>query len=493
MALIAAIGRQLASEDITFAVVSSGSGEVTAGDPGARVVVLIGAIPDRRLPAPPIRSLADATEHEIRSTTAEVLTATRVSLGAAVERLRLSADPASLVVLIPATSAVGRIHDGVAGIPAAGLSSLVPTLARELADDAIAVNAVLTTSQTSPDRIAAAVAGLAAATRDGPTITGQIIDVADATRAPTTALTTASTAPSTGTRPNETSSRAGALDLPRFAGKVALVTGAVRPPHMGRATALRLATEGADVVLVDAPAAGNAELDSDATEPGALEDLVAEIKALGRRALAIPVAHLGSAESAHLVEVIVDQFGQLDVVCHLGGGTGSRLGTGPLLEITDDAWGNCLDTNLFAPWFVAQAAVRQMRAHGEGGSIVLLSSYAVRDHPARYGAFCAARTGVVRLAEVLAQECAADGIRVNTVLPLGVAPDSAPNPGLADLVRHSGVDRSGVDASTWARERIPMGRMQDPAETAAAFAFLASDDASFISGQALAVAGGAVD
>lgn len=458
----------------------------------ARVVVLTGALPVGRLPATRTGSgaetLADVGEHEIRSTVAEVLTTTWLALRSTVGQLRDRDEPASIVVIIPASGPTGRAADGVAGIAAAGIDSMIRTLGRELADQAIAVNGVRAPSGADPEAIADAVAALAHTTHrpagpiTGP-ITGQVLDVVPMQHAPTWAA--ADRAPAR--RPSERTATAPA-GQGRFAGRVALVTGAVRPPHLGRATALRLASEGADVVLVDSPATGDPEADSDATAVGALEELVSEIQALGRRALAIPHTILGAAQADHLVEVIVHELGRLDVVCHLGGGTGPRLGTGPLLEITDEAWATCLDANLLVPWFVAGAAARQMRAQGTGGSIVLLSSYAVLDHPERYGAFCAARTGVVRLAEVLAQQCAGDGVRVNTVLPLGVAPGAAPNPGLADLVRHR-----GADASTWAVDRIPMGRLQDPEETASVFAFLASDDASFVSGQSIAVAGGAID
>lgn len=513
MVLAAALGRRLTDDAVPFALVTGGSLDPAAQRPidlgQARFVVLAGALPVGRLPGPaPSRShtgnddgtatLVDVGEHEIRSTLAEVLTTTWIALRSTVRQLRQEDEPASIVVVIPASGPTGRASDGIAGIAAAGIDAMIRTLARELAGEAIAVNGVRAPSGTDPEAIADAVAALARATRgssgrDTTPITGQILDVVPSRNAPTLPRadrgpTADRPAPGSAGAPRGTTEAGTPADRGRFAGQVALVTGAVRPPHMGRATALRLAAEGADVVIVDSPATGDPDADSDATATGALEDLVAEIQALGRRALAVPVKVLGADQASHLVDVIVHELGHLDVVCHLGGGTGPRLGTGPLVDITDEAWSTCLDANLLSPWFVASAAARRMRVQGTGGAIVLLSSYAVLDNPERYGAFCAARTGVVRLAEVLAQQCARDGVRVNTVLPLGVSPGSAPNPGLADLVRHQ-----GAEASSWATDRIPMGRMQEAEETAAVFAFLASDDASFVSGQSIAVAGGAID
>lgn len=270
-------------------------------------------------------------------------------------------------------------------------------------------------------------------------------------------------------------------------GKVALVTGAARPPGLGHATALRLAAEGADVVCVDAPPGGDADADSDAVAPGALDQLAKEISGMGRRAIALASDLSDEAAVDAVVAGAVDELGRIDVCCHLGGGTGPRLGTGPLVEIDEAAWDRCMTANLVTPWLVARACAVQMVAQGTGGAITLLSSYAVRNTPEGFGAFSAARAGVVRLVEVLAVELAAAGVRANAVLPLGVEPTDVPNPGLEQLLRDRGESREH-----WARRAIPMGRLQAADETAAVFAFLSSDDASFVSGQAVNVAGGAV-
>ena len=128
-----------------------------------------------------------------------------------------------------------------------------------------------------------------------------------------------------------------------------------------------------------------------------------------------------------------------------------------------------------------------MIEQGDGGAIVsLASSAAVRGEPS-FGAFSAARAGVVRLTEVLAAELGPHGIRANSVCPLGVSPHAGGgNPGLV-----FGAVRRGVDARRLDPGRIPLGRMQSPDETAAVMVFLVSDDASFVSGESVVVAGGA--
>jgi NAD(P)-dependent dehydrogenase (short-subunit alcohol dehydrogenase family) len=269
--------------------------------------------------------------------------------------------------------------------------------------------------------------------------------------------------------------------------KVAFVTGVGRPPGLGRATALRLAREGADVVCVDAPASGDPTRDSDSVPRGAVDQVVDLIHELSRRALAVE-ADLTRPEGVDVaIGRAVEQFGRIGVCCHLGGGTGPNLGTGPLVDIDEAAWDRCLATNLTAPWLVARACARHMVEQGDAGSITLLSSFAARNAPERYGAFSAARSGLVRLVEVLALELAASNIRVNAVLPLGVEPVGASNPGLDDLRRST-----GQPLDEWVRQHVPLGRLQRADETAAVFAFLASDEASFVSGQAVSVSGGAV-
>ena len=268
-------------------------------------------------------------------------------------------------------------------------------------------------------------------------------------------------------------------------GKVAFVTGAARAPGMGRATALRLARDGADVVCVDQAPGDTDERDSDGVAAGALDAVADEIRQLGRRAMTFELDPTDVTAVQEAVNATVDQLGRLDVCCHFAGGTGPRLGTGPLLEIDEQAWDRCIDTNLISAWVVTRAAAEAMIECGDGGAIVVLSSFAARSTPEGYGAFSAARAGVVRLVEVLALELAASGIRANAVLPLGVASDQ-PNPGLAELADRDG----GLD--DWVQRSIPAGRLQSPDEVAAVAAFLCGADASFVSGQAISVSGGAL-
>jgi NAD(P)-dependent dehydrogenase (short-subunit alcohol dehydrogenase family) len=274
----------------------------------------------------------------------------------------------------------------------------------------------------------------------------------------------------------------------RFGGKVALVAGCARPPGIGHATALRLARGGARVACVDAvgtlpPEWGPGAYDTGFVPHELLEQVAAEVGSAGAGAAAFPVDPFDQTSWAAAVQDVVARFGGVDICCALMGTTGPHAGDGPLLDVPIASWQRCFDVNVTAPLLVSRSCARAMIERGGGGAIVLLSSYAAVMAPVTSGTIGAARAAANMVTASLAAELAPHGIRVNAVMPLGVqSPDPRfPNPGLA---RRAG----GVPA--WVRTEVPLGRPQSPDETAAAVEFLCSEDASYISGVCLPVAGG---
>ena len=271
-----------------------------------------------------------------------------------------------------------------------------------------------------------------------------------------------------------------------FRGKVAWVAGAARPPGIGRAVAIGLARLGADVACVDIvdDAAGTGQ--SFRVTQAGLEATAEAVRAEGQRALVLPVDVTDAEAVAASVATTVGELGRLDVGCNLSGGTGPALGNGPLVDLDPAGWRAAVDANVTAALLGAQACARAMIEQGSGGAIVSLSSSAALVSEPGFGAFAAARAALGRITEGLARELGPNGIRVNAVCPLGVAPGTEGNPGLV-----AGAARNGRSLEEWARARIPLGRLQAPEETANVILFLASDAASFVSGQSILVAGGA--
>jgi NAD(P)-dependent dehydrogenase (short-subunit alcohol dehydrogenase family) len=276
------------------------------------------------------------------------------------------------------------------------------------------------------------------------------------------------------------------MALTGIAGKVALVTGAARRRGIGRATALRLAREGADVACLDiarpyADFPGHGVAGSDE-----LDEVVHEIDAMGRRALALRADVSAWSDVHAAVARAHDALGAVDLVCNVAGGAGFGMGLGPLLQIGEREWDRVIDVNLKGTWMVARAAAERMLAAGRGGRIVNVSSQAGKRGFPMLGAYCAAKAGVILLTQVLAQELGPSGITVNAVCPGTVDTDLLNK----DRQFEQMLGALEGDAARWIAREIPLGRLETADEVAAAIAFLCSDDAAYITGEALNVSGG---
>jgi NAD(P)-dependent dehydrogenase (short-subunit alcohol dehydrogenase family) len=243
----------------------------------------------------------------------------------------------------------------------------------------------------------------------------------------------------------------------RFIGKVALVTGAGQ--GIGRATALRLAREGAAVGILD-------------RNPETTSETVNIIKEIGARALGL-IADVSEPEAvSEQAQTLREEFGSLDVLVNNAGFDRP----GGFLKIDAEDFRAVWGVHMLGAINCCHACGPLMIGQGDG-RIVNVSSIYAKVGSKGESAYCSAKAGLIGLTKSLAREWGSKGVRVNAVLP-----GLTETPTIRDFMSPKFKDMMIADT--------PLGRAADPAEIASAIAFLASDDASFITGAALEVAGG---
>lgn len=273
-----------------------------------------------------------------------------------------------------------------------------------------------------------------------------------------------------------------------LSGKVAMVTGAARYRGLGRAIALRLASDGADVIVTGRPASASSVTEAErAADWQGVTSLAAEIEALGRRGLGLEFDVTDAEQVRNATAQALAAMGRIDILVN-NAGVPSDAGSAPILDMDDALWYSTVDINLNGMYLVTKHVGRAMRERGEGGAIINLSSTAGRRGLPAYGAYCATKFGVIGLTQQLATELARDNIRVNCVAP-GSHPTDMMDGTIARTAAVVGASTDQITAGI--RAAALLGRQGKPEELAASIAFLASDDAAFITGQTLNVDGGA--
>ncbi|HVM07888.1 MAG TPA: SDR family NAD(P)-dependent oxidoreductase [Acidimicrobiales bacterium] len=275
------------------------------------------------------------------------------------------------------------------------------------------------------------------------------------------------------------------MALAGLEGNVALVTGAARRRSIGRATALRLAREGAHVACLDIGQPFR-EFAHETASADELDEVVSEIEGLGRRSLAVR-ADVTDWDQVHAaVAEVTDTLGPISLVANVAGGAGFGMGLGPLVSISEKEWDAVVDVNLKGTWIVSRACAERMVAAGSGGRIVNVSSQAGKRAFAGLGAYCAAKAGVILLTQTMATELGEHGITVNAVCPGTVDTNLLNKDNM--LVNLMSSAPGGLEG--WLAREIPLRRLQSPDDVAAAIAWLMSDDAAYVTGEAVNVSGG---
>ena len=272
-------------------------------------------------------------------------------------------------------------------------------------------------------------------------------------------------------------------------GKVALVTGAASKRGMGRAVAVRLAEEGADVAVLDKYAAPKSIWPGDEGW-GGLNAVVEEIKAHGKQGLALVADVCSGAEVDAAVAKTLEEFGKIDILVHCGGIRGSM--TTPITELSETDWRAIIDINLTGSFLIAKAVAKTMIPDGEGKKIVLIGSKAATEGYPGSSGYCASKHGVLGLGRTLAKELAKYKININVINPGGFDTNLRDQ----EIIRRAKAQGISVEKAVEEESKkpgipVPLGRLGRPEEIADLVFFLVSDQSAYITGEAIDIDGGA--
>jgi len=253
----------------------------------------------------------------------------------------------------------------------------------------------------------------------------------------------------------------------RLAGKSAIITGAGR--GIGKATALMFAREGADIFVPD-------------VDLSSAEAVAREIRSLGRKGVAMQMDATRMTDIQRMVETALREFGRIDILVNNAGITQVR----DPLQLSEADWDRTLTLNLKAVFFCSQAVAREM-VKRKTGVILNAASISGRAGKPMLVDYCASKFGVIGITQGLAMALAKYGIRVNAVAP-----------GIVDTDMWVSIDKEwsaleGKPTGAVKQARvanIPLGRIETPDDVAKLYTFLASDEASYITGQTYNVCGG---
>lgn len=276
-------------------------------------------------------------------------------------------------------------------------------------------------------------------------------------------------------------------------GKVALVTGAGGERGIGRAIAVRLAKEGAHVVVNDV--VGNPYPGRSSAWEGAAS-VVREIEQLERKSISVIADISDAGQVDDMVSRAIETLGRIDILVT---NAGSRPGADrvPVVDLEEEAWDTVYNVNLKGTFLCCRAVARHMLAREPGGKIITMASTSGKRGSAYFSAYCASKFGVIGFTQALAMELASHQVNVNAICPAVVDTERWSYIGAA----LSGEDITGEEFHKTGRHagqmqksgsEIPWGRVADADDVAQTAAFLASAESDYLTGLSISVAGGSV-
>ena len=271
----------------------------------------------------------------------------------------------------------------------------------------------------------------------------------------------------------------------KFTGKTAVITGSGREKGLGQAIAIKLASEGANIVISDiGRSRDKATEDKHIGSTEAMEAVASDLRKYGVNVSTCVADVRVQADMRALAEHAVAEHGKLDIWVN-NAGIGYIMS--PILEVTEDDWRAVIDVNLTGCFWGLQAAANIMLEQKTGGRIINIASQAAKSGFPFAQAYCASKHGLVGLARSASIELGPENITVNNVCPNHVTT------GLGDWQNKFTSQALGLSEEEYLqrmRDKIPMRRVGMPEDTANAVAFLCSEEAGYITGESLNVSGG---
>ncbi len=273
-------------------------------------------------------------------------------------------------------------------------------------------------------------------------------------------------------------------------GKVAVVTGAGGRHGIGRAIALRLAEEGADVVVTDIQRSTDRMREEDRQSGWrGLPSVLEEIEDLGRQSMGLFSDVTDGAEVDDMVTQTLDRFGKIDILVN---NAGSQPGPDRVLvvELGEEAFDEVMRVNVRGTYLCSKAVAIHMIERGGGGKMIVISSGAGKQGIARYAAYCASKFALIGFTQALAHELAPHKINVNAICPGLVNTERVDFIAAALAAEGESAEEHRALMVRATAEAVPLGRIAEAGDIARMAAFLSSGESDYVTGLSVSVSGG---